>query len=270
MFGDWTDPTPKPFTQRKWLIPIPDVLSSMKIAENESPRPQDRVFAAYNYYDNIASEGIVDLHRTFVGFEKTFLSGDASVGLRVPFFHLYDHFQGTKSGIDDLTILLKYAVVNEPDAVFSVGLTVTIPTGPAYAPVVGSPRDIVWFQPYLGWYLARGDWYVHGFSSVLTPTDSIASTYWFNDIGVGYWLYRGASDQCLLTGIIPTMEIHVNTPLSHRAEDDPERHRDAVNLTVGTHFVFGERTSLGVALAAPLSSPRPFDYELLANLNWRF
>src|SRR5262249_29857955 len=56
---------------------------AFKIADNESPRPQDRVFVNYNYFDRILGTS-VDLNRETLGFEKTFLDGNASVGMRVP------------------------------------------------------------------------------------------------------------------------------------------------------------------------------------------
>src|SRR5262249_42311373 len=47
-----------------------------KIAENESPRPQDRVFLSYNYFNDTSTafSGLPhsDLHRETFGFEKTF------------------------------------------------------------------------------------------------------------------------------------------------------------------------------------------------------
>ncbi len=54
---------------------------SFKIAENESPRPVDRVFVTYNYYNDVDvfhfGSSRSDLHREMIGFEKTFLGGDA-------------------------------------------------------------------------------------------------------------------------------------------------------------------------------------------------
>src|SRR5262249_14126916 len=59
---------------------------AVKIADNESPRPVDRIFLTYNFYDNLNTFGgrDFDVHREVFGFEKTFLGGDASFGLRVP------------------------------------------------------------------------------------------------------------------------------------------------------------------------------------------
>jgi hypothetical protein len=64
-----------------------------KIGENDTPRPMDRAYFSFNYFDdlnNAANRAAgADLHdvriyREVFGAEMTFLDGDASVGLRVP------------------------------------------------------------------------------------------------------------------------------------------------------------------------------------------
>ena len=62
----------------------------------------------------------------------------------------------------------------------------------------------------------------------------------------------------------------MNTPLSHRSSRDPEGRRDSVHVTVDAHLELGERTWLSFAAATPVTSPRLFDAEALARLNWRF
>ena len=50
--------------------------------------------------------------------------------------------------------------------------------------------------------------YVQGFTSIAVPTDSVVVTALFNDIGVGYYLYRGDGER-FITALIPTVEAHV-------------------------------------------------------------
>ncbi len=68
--------------------------SRLRVAENNAPRPADRIFLSYNYYANLTIEGGVSSGETSggindqrdpIGFEKTFLGGDVSFGMRVPF-----------------------------------------------------------------------------------------------------------------------------------------------------------------------------------------
>jgi hypothetical protein len=248
-------------------VAVPVARGAFKITENESPRPQDRVSGAYNFYNNVNS--VIDVHRETVAVEKTFLDGNASVGLRLPFFQAHQPGKND-SDVGDLTAILKYAFVNSDDTVLSGGLAVTAPTGPIPSVLVFTPFGVkelhsTLIQPFLGYYQAWGDLYVHGFSSLLVPTESKDVTLLFNSVGVGYWLCTGGER---LSAVIPTFEAHVNTPLNHRGA--PFGVADSVDLTAGSHFVFGQRTSLGVAVGTPVTGPRLFDFEVLVNLNWHF
>ena len=263
MFGDYTVIAPL----------IPARLGAFKIAENESPRPQDRVYLNYNFYDDIKRDlapGREDTHRETLGVEKT-LFGDASVGLRLPFFQGRDGHDFT---VGDLSFVLKYAPIHDQQLgnALSLGLVVTVPTGEAPQRRVvkrGENVHAAYFQPFIGYVWNLGDLYLHAFHSVLVPTDADDATVLFNDIGVGYWAYRGGADQ-FLTGVIPTFEVHVNTPLRHRSASDLQRYRDTVDLTAGVHFELNKRYLLGLAAAAPVTNRGGFDFEVIANFNFRF
>ncbi len=57
----------------------------MKLSENTSPIPRDRVFVNYSYFDNVPlQQGGVDVNRFVPGFEKTFFNGITSVEVRAP------------------------------------------------------------------------------------------------------------------------------------------------------------------------------------------
>jgi hypothetical protein len=88
----------------------------------------------------------------------------------------------------------------------------------------------------------------------------------YNDIGVGYWLYRGGG---ALEAVVPTVEVHVNTSLNHRGTFDLLHFSDSVTLTAGGHFIV-RRLSIGLAAGCAVTGPRQFDVEGLATLNWRF
>jgi hypothetical protein len=177
------------------------------------------VFLNYNYYDNVKRDlavGTENDHRETIGFEKTVL-GDASIGLRLPFFQNLD---GNDFVVGDLSFILKYAPIHnrETGNALSFGLVVTAPTGePPQRFDVAKDKEVhsTLLQPFVGYLWNRGDFFLHAFHSVMVPTDSDDVTMLFNDIAVGYWLFRGEGEQ-LLTGVIPTFEVHVNTPLNHR------------------------------------------------------
>lgn len=253
----------------------------LKITENESPAPQDRVYTSYNYYNDVErklnpapSREVV--HREIVGFEKTLLDGNASVGARLPFFELFGDDVGNQGLVGDLSIILKYALLNDRDSgnVASVGLVVTAPTGADFTPSgFGAPTiHSTLLQPYVSaiYHMSR-DFYVQGFSSVVVPTDGRDVTLLANDVAAGYFVYRDRSGERLLTAVVPTLEVHVNTPLNHRgALTEPIGVSDLVDLTLGTSFGIGSKSFLTIGATAPVTGPRPFDIEAQVLFNCRF
>jgi hypothetical protein len=248
--------------------PVAVARGAFKIAENESPRPQDRFFATYNYYDQVLNASL-QVHREMVGVEKTFLGGNASVELRLPFIQSHASGAGTESEIADMTAIVKYAFINEPDRVLSAGLAVTAPTSGIPTVLILRPTGFeaihpTLLQPFVGYIWGVNDFFIQGFSSVMAPTDSRDGTWMFNDVGIGYWLWRGEGR---LKAIVPTFETHVNTPFNHRGAPG---FGDSVDLTAGSYFYLGQRLTVGMALGTPVTGPKLFDFEALVNLNWRF
>lgn len=253
--------------------PIAPLRGAYKIGENESPRPMDRIYVQYNYYDNVGGEA--DLHRETVGVEKTFFDRRASIGLRLPFGELDTDF-GTIEKTLDLSVILKYALFDNRTSgdVITLGFAVTPPSGDVpTAFALGrdfTVREVhpTQLQPFVGYIWNIRHFFVQGFASCLVPTDNDDVTVLLNDLGVGY---KFDVDARWLTRIVPTLELHLNTPLNHR-EDDLflQRFRDTLDLTGGFHFEFNDHVSLGAAAGTPLTSPRLFDFETIVNLNIRF
>lgn len=251
---------------------------AFKIADNESPRPTDRVFVTYTFYNDVnrsinpAGVPSFDLHRELIGFEKTFLDGNASIGVRLPFVQLGGDQAIEDSQVGDLSIIFKYALLNDRQTgnVISGGLVLTVPTGEETSIPGQSDLHPTLFQPWGGLILNAGGLYFHGFTSIVVPTDSRDVTILFNDYGVGFWAWRGGHDS-FLAGIVPTLEGHVNTPLNHRgATNSPVGFPDLFDLTGGANVVFHNGSTLGVGVAVPLTGPRPFDVEAICSLNIRF
>ena len=77
-------------TEPRPLAEIPAAGGSrrVKISENNSPIPRDRIFYSYNGFDNAIPDFIgntlIDVQRHTPGFEKTFLDGMGSIELRTP------------------------------------------------------------------------------------------------------------------------------------------------------------------------------------------
>ncbi len=249
---------------------------AFKITENESPRPQDRVFAFYNYFNDVNASlnpgpARTDVHREVAGFEKTFLDGDASIGLRAPLVQIYGDSSVAYQDFGDLSVILKYALINDRTSgnVLSAGLVVTAPTGSNFLPAGLPDIHPFLFQPFVGGIVNFDRLYVLGFSSIVIPTDMRDVTFLSNDVGIGYSLYSNPGG--LVSSIAPTVEGHLTTPLNHRGADSvPIGLPDIFNMTFATRFGIGERASLGLGVALPLTSPRPFNFEIQAAFNFRF
>ncbi len=264
----------------------------IKIADNESPEPQDRVYFDFNYFNNInqaVNERLgIDVHNIQVytytfGFEKTFLNGDASLGFRLPVNNMSTEsgsstYDGTFTDVGDLTMILKYLLYKDQEGknVLSTGLAVTVPTGPdgfAGANQFATPNPTV-LQPFVGYRMGFDNWFVHGFFAGDFPTDQGDVTMFYTDVGVGYFLLRRPQCSCnMLTAIVPTFEVHVNDPLNHRGAfngADLVGTSDIVDLTTGVTFELNHRSTFTVGIVTPVTGPKPFDIEVLAQVNWRF
>jgi hypothetical protein len=269
---------PDPPTTVAIRVPFAAVINS-KIADNESPRPENRVFVTYNFNDDVngsinpAGVPSYDLHTEVIGFEKTFLDAGASLGLRLPFVQLAGDSSIDHTEIGDLTLILKYALLENPNmgSVLSTGLALTVPTGEGFRTGVGSEIHPVLIQPFIGYLWNRDRFFLQGFTSVEVPTDQRDVTILANDLGVGFWLYRCPYGHQFLTGIVHTLELHITTPLDHRgSENDPIGFPDLVDGIGGVRFDFCKHTSLGVAVGTPLTGPRLYDVGAIVQLNFQF
>ncbi|HEY1379416.1 MAG TPA: hypothetical protein VGF55_21620, partial [Gemmataceae bacterium] len=257
---------------------IPQVgRGAINIEENESPRPVDRVYVAYNYFDNIGA-GVPgfprsNLHREMYGFELTGMGGDASIGLRMNSLQTTGDSTFASGDFGDLTLITKYALVNDRATgnVLSGGLAVTAPTGPDAIFPTGSRLNPVLLQPYSGFIYNWDRLYAQGFSSIIVPLDARDALITTSSLGLGYWAYRSADPGALVTYVTPVIEGHATIPLNHRGLDQTlVGFPDTFVLTNGLHIGLGTWSNLAVGVAVPLTGPKVFDVEAFAQLNWRF
>jgi len=229
----------------------------------------------YNYFDRASAGGTnFGLHRELLGFEKTFLDGDASFGVRLPFLQtsLGSELGGfANHEIGDMTLISKFALIDNTRTgnILSAGLALTVPSADHSSVLVdGTALHSVLFQPYAAWIVNAGSFYAQGFHSLVAPTDSRDVTELNNDVGVGYWLYKNREG--FLRGIVPTFEGHLFTPLNHRDNADLIFAPNILTLTAGVNFVLPRFSTLGVAVATPVTGPRPDNVEAIVSLNIRF
>lgn len=248
--------------------------SGIKIADNESPKPCDRVFATFNYYNGVNTFGgdNFGFYRGLIGFEKTILDGQASVGMRLPFVQGDRESAIGTDGFGDLTMIFKYAFLNDPVTgdVFSAGLALTAPTGLDFRLADGNVVSSVILQPWAGFIYNMDTVFTHGFTSLLIPTQSQDLTLYTIDVGVGYRLWR-ASDDGLLQAIIPTLEAHMNLPFTETGPASLIYFPDMLmSMTAGMHFNLGGAAWFTLGAGVPLTGPRLYDGEFISQLNWKF
>ena len=170
--------------------------------------------------------------------------------------------------LGDLTFIFKYAAVRSLDtgSGVSVGLAVTVPTGPDVALPDGDLNSWL-LQPFLGYQLNGDRWLLYGFTSIVAPTDRRDVTLLFNDLGLGFRAFEGDG---LIRSLIPAIEAHVTTPLDHRSPGSPIQGIDLVVFTAGVHVGVGAQSLVTLAAATPVTGPRLFDVEAIVQINFRF
>jgi hypothetical protein len=289
-------PTPPGVARITHVRSVVPTIRGVKFSENQSPRPQDRFFFTTNYYQGINGAvnqrlqspiGYTQVYRYILGAEKTFMDGQGSIGIRMPIDTLTanpstsqrsSNFGGTSTAVDNISLFAKYILLEnrETGNLLSGGLALSLPTGPgnfAGFKSFASPINTVDFQPYLGYIVNSGRWYLQGFSIIDVPANSSSPTYIFNDVGIGYYLRRPDPDSRvdeLITMIAPTFEVHINDPLNHRDVYNPKDISgvtDIVDLTYGINVGIRRNTIITFAIVDPITSPKPFDFEAVAFVN---
>jgi hypothetical protein len=268
------------------------VLSSVttyKLSDNQSPRPQDRVFFSFNYFNN--ANNAINSHdgspvtqmKAYVynfGIEKTFNNGMGSVGIRLPLDNLTANSYGniistpTTTAPGNLTIFSKYILAQNPRTGSLVSACWAITPQTATSQFAGAPYLIplrsTYFQPCIAFICNRNRWYFQGFTGFNFAINPHDVSLFYGDYGVGYYLFRNPDPDAFLTALAPTFEVHVNSPVNHRDwfnRRDLAGTPDSVDLTFGLNFAIRNSAILTAAFVAPVAAPRPFDSEAVVMLN---
>jgi len=239
----------------------------VKISENNSPIPRDRVFFAFNEFNNAAlvlqqnQTGTIDIQRYTPGFEKTFWGGQGSIEVRSPFAYtqnpnlsLQGNLAPKQSQFGNLSLALKLLVWREDNFAVAMGTGLNLPTGPDVQvfqfgqPMLTLKNQSVHLLPYIGAYWAPIDRaYVQGFLQVDVDANGNAvnvpnggrggvlteQTFLYADVAIGYWLYQNPEAR-VVTGIIPTLEFHYSTTLQNA--DIVTAQSGTTQFTLGNSF----------------------------------
>jgi hypothetical protein len=261
-----------------------------KISDNDSPRPQTREYFSFNYFYNL--DGVINqragadvehirIHREVFGVEWAEPDGSSSVGLRLPLatFNAANNIpglDGTSTDLGDLSVIFKHVLWEDQERgrLLSAGLAVIPTTGPGS--FAGS-NDIKVFhntslQPFCGWIWPMKKFYLQGFTAVDAPLDLNDVVMLSNDFAAGYILCQRSRAHSVIA-VVPTVELHLNTPLNHRGVldlTDQAGNPDLIDVTGGVQFEYNDRSSLGIAFATPVTGPRMFDFQILVQVRCRY
>ncbi len=231
-------------------VPSPGgVVGRLKIADDTSPMPRDRLIFDYNYFDGVPLfPGGVGVNRFTPGFEKTFLRGWMSFEMKIPMATtldstiVQDGVTNTSNGeFGDLLLTWKTLIFLHKTWAISGGLSVAPPTADDVrvvaadgTPLVEVPNRSTHLGPFLGFLWTPNDrWFAQGFlqydvaangnpvfinqgsnGAGLTNIGELVDTpFQFLDLGLGYWAYRGHERFRRMTGWAFTTELHWNRSL---------------------------------------------------------
>lgn len=232
------------------LIPNPSrgglVVGKMKLAENGSPLPRNRLFFNYSFFDDVplVARGI-GVHRFTPGFESTFADELGSIEFRVPFastassqVFVDDDSQGSNLEMGDLFTTFKILLAQEDTWLLSCGVSVTAPTANDLLVTLRQDSDLVRIQnqavhvmPFIGWRRQPSErWFWQGFMQLDVDAGGYRvlandlgnglrgvgrihdATSLYVDLGWNYLLYEAPSSTGI-SAVIPTVELHYNRSL---------------------------------------------------------
>ncbi len=147
VYNDANDPSPdisgaevfNIFQEHVCVLPNPaagDFVGRVRIQDNNSPLPKDRVFFDYNFYNNVPLNAAgVDVNRFAPGFEKTFLNKMASLDVRVPVALTLDSSMvidgvtdTSKGEFGNMALISKFLLTSSETCALAAGVGVSVPT----------------------------------------------------------------------------------------------------------------------------------------------
>lgn len=295
------------------LIPSPaggGAVGRTKISEDNNPLPRDRVIFNYDYFNNVPLNASgFDVHRFSPGFEKTFLNGNASIEVRLPFASTLDTSL-TEDGASNRTTLfgnvnltLKALLYRTDNWAFATGFAANLPTAKDVRLRLADGTDVVRIEnesviltPYVATLWTPNDrlfaqsWLQVGFDVTGSPVslnpdfqglvhvgDYRDQTLLMWDTQVGYWMVQ--RNEGWLTGLAPFVELHLNSTLNSGSSFSAGGFSVAqpgsvseLNLSCGVVTHLGQNTFATLGVAMPLRDlpDRSFDYQIGFRLNYYF
>jgi hypothetical protein len=183
-------------------LPLAAGCRRVKIAENDSAVPQDRIFYMYNHFQDSLQADVVpspiysprterslSVDRYTFGFEKTFFDGNWSAEMRMPIAGttnfetpVINPGMGVEGGcVGNLAVIVKRSIYRSCSTAVAVGMGVDTPTGSdvdGFVSITPTPtftyftmhNDAVHLLPFVGFVHAPTDeFFWQGFLQVDVP-----------------------------------------------------------------------------------------------------
>ncbi len=227
-------------------IPSAGGTARVKISEDNSPIPADRVFFLYNFFQNAIQIPTPDAHNIDVdrytfGAEKTFLGGLGSVEVRLPFARTQNSdvtIPSNGSDVDtelgNVEAAIKILIKRTEYFALAAGVGLNTPTASnvqfnlpnqetaftiennafhvePYVGLLVTPSNNFFFQAFIQFDMDTNGNHIseQGVGQIGTLRDQ---SLMYTDLQAGYWLYRDPQAR-YFTGFGPMIEFHYTTTL---------------------------------------------------------
>jgi hypothetical protein len=237
-----------------YMVTIPgpnpgDLIGRVRLSDNNSALPQDRIFLDYNYFYNVPlTPSGVDVNRFTPGFEKTFCNRQMSFEMRIPMAITLNRIAVADGPADashyefgNINLAVKALLMRNARSALAMGLGVSIPSAGDLNVNLADGRNLlaidnksIHVTPYLALlHSPNACFFFHAFLHVDVDTNGNPvyvnsvnggsmveigtwndQTFLYADAGLGYWLRRNAYGR-MFTDIAATAELHYTGSVSN-------------------------------------------------------
>jgi hypothetical protein len=279
----------------------------VKLSENGSPQPRNRVFFNYNYFNDVIA-GLGDVNRYSLGVESTYWNGIGSFELRLPVAATMSNTQvveaigGRETELGNLSLFWKHVLYQTDRGLISGGCGVGAPTArdarlilrdgtellrienqavhlQPFIAAMSAPTERFFWQTFVQFDLdlngntTYGDLLGQDLRRLGVIQDA---NLLFVDVSTGYRIYENPY-ACLVRNAYAIAELHYSTTLQDEDSISANgfliegftRRFDVLNTTLGVDFRLRDRINVRPAMTIPLrtNDDRHFDYEASVQVN---
>jgi hypothetical protein len=225
-----------------------DIVGRVRLQENNSALPQDRVFFDYNFFHNVPlTANDLNVNRFSPGLEKTFFDGQSSLEIRVPMGVSLNStvvtdapFDTSNTEMGNLVVAPKVLLYADGTRAVAVGCGIAVPTADDITVAMSNgnrlltvENEAVHLLPYVAYLHApsgsklfahaflAGDFDTNGNTTSADLGSGLEEIGTWNDqhlisahLGVGAWAFQNYSPNVRFNGLAGTCELHYTNTLN--------------------------------------------------------